>query len=216
MPDRPDEHGTWGERPLQPVSGRASRTMDLAAAGPLRPLSATDVFCSSPSPGHGLACRMVRTKAEAMAHPARPQRSATVEFATVEGVDRLHHRRLLEPLGGMPPAEAEARYNAALEDRAVGAVTQANQPPASPGRLKHPQGWHPHGHPTPTFVPVPAAGPSAPSPPRWATRKGRLLQAAPAGRRGCGGGPLPALGPATGDGHEPALRRREATRETGA
>jgi putative transposase len=33
-----------------------------------------------------------------------------VEFATLEWVDWFNHRRLLEPIGDMPPAEYEARY----------------------------------------------------------------------------------------------------------
>ena len=38
-----------------------------------------------------------------------------VEFATLEWVDWFNHRRILEPIGNIPPAEAEARYYAALE-----------------------------------------------------------------------------------------------------
>ena len=34
----------------------------------------------------------------------------SVEFATLEWVDWFNHRRLLEPIGDMPPAEYEARY----------------------------------------------------------------------------------------------------------
>ena len=34
-----------------------------------------------------------------------------VEFATLEWVDWFNHRRLLEPLGDMPPVEYEARYH---------------------------------------------------------------------------------------------------------
>jgi putative transposase len=34
----------------------------------------------------------------------------TVEFATLEWVDWFNHRRLLEPIGYIPPAEYEARY----------------------------------------------------------------------------------------------------------
>jgi transposase InsO family protein len=34
----------------------------------------------------------------------------TVEFATLEWVDWFNHRRLLEPIGYLPPAEYEARY----------------------------------------------------------------------------------------------------------
>jgi len=33
-----------------------------------------------------------------------------VEFATLTWVDWFNHRRLLEPIGYMPPAEYEARY----------------------------------------------------------------------------------------------------------
>ena len=38
-----------------------------------------------------------------------------VEFATLEWVDWFNHRRLLEPIGIIPPAEAEARYHAERE-----------------------------------------------------------------------------------------------------
>ena len=38
-----------------------------------------------------------------------------VEFATLEWVDWFNNRRLLEPIGNMPPAEAEAAYYAQLE-----------------------------------------------------------------------------------------------------
>ena len=42
-----------------------------------------------------------------------------VEFATLEWVDWFNHRRLLEPIGNMPPAEAEARYYATPEELAM-------------------------------------------------------------------------------------------------
>ena len=44
-----------------------------------------------------------------------------VEFATLEWVDWFNHRRLLEPIGNIPPAEAEANHHAQLETRAVAA-----------------------------------------------------------------------------------------------
>ena len=34
-----------------------------------------------------------------------------VEFATLEWVDWFNHRRLLEPIGNIPSAEAEVRYS---------------------------------------------------------------------------------------------------------
>jgi putative transposase len=44
-----------------------------------------------------------------------------VEFATLEWVDWFNNRRLLESIGGIPPAEAEARYYAQSEDAAMAA-----------------------------------------------------------------------------------------------
>jgi putative transposase len=46
---------------------------------------------------------------------------AAVEFATLEWVDWFNTRRLLESIGGIPPAEAEARYYAQFEDAALAA-----------------------------------------------------------------------------------------------
>jgi putative transposase len=52
-------------------------------------------------------------KAEVI-HRRRPWRSfEAVEFATLEWVDWFNHRRLLEPIGNIPPAEAKANYYAA-------------------------------------------------------------------------------------------------------
>jgi transposase InsO family protein len=44
-----------------------------------------------------------------------------VEFATLEWVDWFNTRRLLEPIGNIPPAEAEARYYAAQQEVALAA-----------------------------------------------------------------------------------------------
>jgi transposase InsO family protein len=44
-----------------------------------------------------------------------------VEFATLEWVDWFNNRRILEPIGNMPPAEAEQRYFADLEEAALAA-----------------------------------------------------------------------------------------------
>ncbi|KPL53256.1 integrase [Prosthecomicrobium hirschii] len=48
-------------------------------------------------------------------HRRGPWRSfEAVEFATLEWVDWFNTRRLLAPIGNIPPAEAEARYYARL------------------------------------------------------------------------------------------------------
>ena len=53
-------------------------------------------------------------KAEVI-HKRGPWRSfETTEFATLEWVNWFNHRRFLEPIGNMPPAEAEANYYAAI------------------------------------------------------------------------------------------------------
>jgi transposase InsO family protein len=58
-------------------------------------------------------------KAEVI-HRRGPWRSfEAVEFATLEWVDWFNNRRLLEPIGNIPPAEAEQRYYAMLEQPAM-------------------------------------------------------------------------------------------------
>jgi len=60
-------------------------------------------------------------KAEVI-HRRGPWRSLeAVEFATLEWVDWFNHRRLLEPIGNIPPAEAEAAYYAELEAKPIAA-----------------------------------------------------------------------------------------------
>lgn len=60
-------------------------------------------------------------KAEVI-HRRGPWRSfEAVEFATLEWVDWFNHRRLLEPIGNIPPAEAEERYYAMLDAPAMAA-----------------------------------------------------------------------------------------------
>jgi putative transposase len=60
-------------------------------------------------------------KAEVI-HRRGPWRSfEAVEFATLEWVDWFNHRRLLEPIGNIPPAEAEQRYFATLEQPKIAA-----------------------------------------------------------------------------------------------
>jgi transposase InsO family protein len=60
-------------------------------------------------------------KAEVI-HRRGPWRSfEAVEFATLEWVDWFNNRRLLEPIGNIPPAEAEERYYAMLDEKKLAA-----------------------------------------------------------------------------------------------
>jgi transposase InsO family protein len=61
-------------------------------------------------------------KAEVI-RPNGPWRSLEeVELATLEWVDWFKHRRLLEPIGYVPPAEFEAMYNEQQGARATEAM----------------------------------------------------------------------------------------------
>lgn len=60
-------------------------------------------------------------KAEVI-HRRGPWRSfEAVEYATLEWVDWFNHRRLLEPIGNIPPAEAEEHYYAMTQQPAMAA-----------------------------------------------------------------------------------------------
>ena len=58
----------------------------------------------------------------AVIHRHGPWRSfKAVEFATLEWVDWFNNRRLLEPIGNVPPAAAEARYHTRAKAQALAA-----------------------------------------------------------------------------------------------
>ena len=58
-------------------------------------------------------------KAEVI-HRRGPWRSfEAVEYATLEGVDWFNHRQLLEPIGNIPPAQAEEQYYAPADTMAA-------------------------------------------------------------------------------------------------
>jgi putative transposase len=60
-------------------------------------------------------------KAEVL-HRRGPWRSfEAVNYATLERVDWFNNRHLLEPIGNIPPAEAEADFYAALETEDIAA-----------------------------------------------------------------------------------------------
>jgi transposase InsO family protein len=60
-------------------------------------------------------------KAE-LIHRRGPWRSfEAVEYATLEWIDWFNNKRLLEPIGHVPPAEAEKRYYAMLDETPVAA-----------------------------------------------------------------------------------------------
>jgi hypothetical protein len=69
-------------------------------------------------------------KAEVI-HRRGPWRSfEAVEYATLEWVDWFNHRRLLGPIGNIPPAKAEDQYYAAADS----SIWQRDSQPNASGR----------------------------------------------------------------------------------
>src|SRR4051812_42283916 len=116
-----------GERPPRPLTQRCGRRTQVLRR-PLEPkqyvsiryterLAEAGIEPSVGSVGDSFDNALAETinglyKAEVI-HQRGPWRSfEAVEFATLEWVDWFNNRRLLEPIGNVPPAEAEARYYA--------------------------------------------------------------------------------------------------------
>lgn len=60
-------------------------------------------------------------KAEVIQRPGPWKSFEAAEDATLEWVDWFKNRRLLEPIGNIPPAEAEQRYHDAVSDQRMAA-----------------------------------------------------------------------------------------------
>ena len=77
------------------------------------------VRCSPTAPG-ALAETINGLYKTEVIHRCGPWRSYdAVGMATLERVGRFNNRRLLEPIGNIPPAEAEAHYYAQIEELAM-------------------------------------------------------------------------------------------------
>lgn len=75
-------------------------------------------------------------KAEVV-HWCGPGRSLeVVEFAMLEWVDRFSNRRLLEPIGNIPPAKAEAAYDAQPAVAPIAAKKPSQSTSGDPGLVQ--------------------------------------------------------------------------------
>lgn len=82
-----------GEAGIEPSVGSVGDSYDNALAETINGLFKTEVV-----------------------HRRAPWRNfEAVEYPTLDWVDWFNNRRLLEPIGNIPPAEAEAHHYAALE-----------------------------------------------------------------------------------------------------
>jgi len=75
-------------------------------------------------------------KAELIHRRAPWKTKAAVNLATLEWVAWFNHHRLLEPIGYIPPAEAEANDYQQLANETAAVACQTKPPPRNPGRFR--------------------------------------------------------------------------------
>ena len=111
---------------VEPSSHQETAPADAPVSSPTERLAEAGIEPSVGSVGDSYDNALAETinglyKAEVI-HRRGPWRSFdAVEFATLEWVDWFNNRRLLEPIGNIPPAEAEQRYYAMLDEPAMAA-----------------------------------------------------------------------------------------------
>ena len=118
LPNRRPVGGTLvhhSDRGVQHLS--ITHTERLAEAGIAPAVGSVGASCD-----HALAETVIGLfKTEVIRRRGPWRNMEAVEFATLDRVDWYNNRRLLEPIGNIPPAEAEARYHAAREEIALAA-----------------------------------------------------------------------------------------------
>ncbi len=105
-------------RPLESTQYLALRYTDRLVEAGIEP----SVGSVGDSYDNALAETVIGLFKTEVIHRRGPWRSLeAVEFATLEWVEGFNTRRGLEPIGHVPPAEAEKAYYAALEVRPMAA-----------------------------------------------------------------------------------------------
>ena len=128
-----DDHATWARRDLSAIATfsvevlrRLLESAQYVSIKYTERLADAGIEPSVGSVGDSYDNALAETinglyKAEVI-HRRGPWRSfEAVEFATLEWVDWFNNRRLMEPIGNIPPAEAEERYYAMLEEHKLAA-----------------------------------------------------------------------------------------------
>ena len=110
-----------GASSIIPTGDRNTSAFDTPSASP-RPVSSPPSAALATSYDNALAETINGLYKAEVIHRRGPWRSyEAVEFATLTWVDWFNNRRLLEPIGNIPPAEAEERYYAMLAEPAMAA-----------------------------------------------------------------------------------------------
>jgi putative transposase len=105
-------------RPLDPKQYLALRYTERLAGAGIEP----SVGSVSDSYDNALAETINGLFKAEVIHRRGPWRSfEAVEYATLEWVDWYNYRRLLAPIGNIPPAEAEGHYYTHVSDQAMAA-----------------------------------------------------------------------------------------------
>jgi putative transposase len=117
------EQALWARRDARGVihhSDRGSQYLSLRYTDRLAEVGAVpSVGSVGDSYDNALAETVIGLFKTEVIHPRGPWRHAdAVEYATLEWVDWFNHRRLLEPIGNVPPAEVEAAYHRQHEESA--------------------------------------------------------------------------------------------------
>ncbi len=121
-----DSLSPHGDRGSQYVSIRCAERLAEAGIDP-------SVGSVGDSHDNALAESVIGLFKTEVIHRLGPWRSfEAVEFATLEWVDWFNHQRLLEPIGNIPPAEAEANTTRALENLRMAASDSGNRASGNP------------------------------------------------------------------------------------
>ena len=120
------EQALWSRRDAEGVIHHSDRGSQYLSIRYTERLAEAGVESSVGSTGDSFDNALAETinglyKTEII-HRRGPWRTADdVEYATLEWVDWFNHRRLLEPIGNIPPAELEMAYYRQLEESAMAA-----------------------------------------------------------------------------------------------
>jgi putative transposase len=120
------EQALWSRRGAEGVIHHSDRSSQYLSIRYTERLAEAGVESSVGSTGDSYDNALAETinglyKTEII-HKRGPWRTVDdVEYATLEWVDWFNHRRLLEPIGNIPPAELEMAYYRQLEESAIAA-----------------------------------------------------------------------------------------------
>lgn len=117
------EQSLWARGEADGLIHHSDRGSQYLAIRYTERLSEAGIQCSVGSTGdsydNALAETIIGLFKTEVIHARGPWKSIEpVEYATLEWVDWFNHRRLLEPIGNIPPAEYEQAYHRQLEESA--------------------------------------------------------------------------------------------------